>query len=191
MTRTSTSEVTAPMHDYMAWAGGSDIGAHLPYLHQRAKSAQVILELGVRNGCSTAAFLAGLDDSDGLLWSVDVLQPGPPASDWDDPRWSFIEGDDMDPFIIRETPSDVDLLFIDTSHRYQHTLDELVVYGPRVKCGGVILLHDTELEVAPGSVQDEDRNYPVRRAVEDWCRSRFLTPEWREGCYGLGVIEVT
>ena len=177
-------------NDY-TWAMGSDIGAHLPYIHERAKTAKMVLELGVRNGASTAALLAGMDDSDGHLWSVDVDWPQPPADQFlDNPRWSFISGDDMDPFVIGETPLEVDLLMIDTSHRYQHTVDELTVYGKRVTSGGVILLHDTELEIAPGSVQEEDRNFPVRRAVEDWCRSQFLTPRWREGCYGLGVIEV-
>ncbi len=176
----------------MSWAATSDIGLHLPYLHQRARRAKVALELGVRNGCSTAALLAGLEESDGYLWSVDVGLPGPPASGWmDHPRWSFFQGDDMWPDIQADTPQELDLLFIDSSHRYQHTLDELALYGPRVKVGGVILLHDTELEVAPGSVQEEDRGFPVRRAVQDWCRHVFLTPEWREGCNGLGVIEVT
>jgi cephalosporin hydroxylase len=83
------------------------------------------------------------------------------------------------------------VLFIDTSHCYQHTLDELTVYGPRVRHGGVILLHDTDLEVAPGSVAPEDKGFPVRRAVQDWCRLQFLTPEFRDGWHGLGVIEVT
>jgi len=176
----------------MSWAAGSDIGLHLPYLHQRAKDAKVALELGVRNGCSTAALLCGLEDSDGHLWSVDVDPPAPPANGWvDDPRWTFIHGDDMGAEIIEQTPDEIDLLFIDSSHRYTHTLAELQTYGPRVQVGGVILLHDTELEVAPLSVQDEDKGFPVRRAIQDWCRSRFLTPEWREGCYGLGVIEVT
>ena len=84
-----------------------------------------------------------------------------------------------------------DLLFIDTSHQYRHTLDELTVYGPRVKPGGVILLHDTDLEVAPGSVSDEDKNFPVRRAVVEWCDKVGLVPSFREGWHGLGVIEVT
>ena len=178
--------------DYMSWASGSDIGLHLPYLHQRAKTAKVAVELGVRSGCSTAALLCGLEDSDGHLWSVDIEPPGPPANGWlGDPRWSFIHGDDMDAQVTELIPDELDLLFIDTSHRYAHTLAELTTYGHRVKPGGVILLHDTELEVAPGSVQEEDKGFPVRRAIQDWCRSRFLTPGWREGCYGLGVIEVT
>jgi predicted O-methyltransferase YrrM len=181
------------LNDYMAWAGGSDIGQHLPYLHQRAKTAKVALELGVRSGCSTAALLCGVEEADGLLWSVDIDMPQGPACDWhDNPRWYFVQGDDM---ILAQTegilPDEVDLLFIDSSHRYAHTLSELTVYGLRVKVGGVILLHDTELESAPGSSDENDRGFPVRRAVNDWCRHRFLTPEWREGCNGLAVIEVT
>jgi len=178
-------------NNYMEWAGNSDIGLHLPYIHQRAKVAKVALELGVRNGCSTAALLCGVEEADGLLWSVDVVQPHAPAYDWlGHPRWTFHQGDDL---ILADTdllPPELDLLFIDTSHRYQHTFDELAIYGPRVKTGGVILLHDTELEVAPGSTEDIDKGFPVRRAIQDWCRSVFLLPEWREGCNGLGVIEV-
>ena len=177
--------------DYMSWAAGSDIGLHLPYLHQRAETAKVAVELGVRSGCSTAALLAGLYDSGGHLWSVDIDPPGPPGNEFLGlDRWTFIQGDDMDAKVIEQIPDELDLLFIDSSHRYTHTLAELKTYGHRVTTGGVILLHDTELEVAPGSVQEEDRGFPVRRAVQDWCRSRFLTPEWREGCYGLGVIEI-
>jgi predicted O-methyltransferase YrrM len=180
--------------DYMDWAATSDIGGHLIYLHQRAAALPhcKALELGVRGGCSTAAFLAGVEDSDGHLWSVDIANPDPPANGWrDNPRWTFHLGDDL---ILGDTdllPAVVDLLFIDTSHRYQHTLDELTLYGPRVRTGGVILLHDTELEVAPASYSEEDRGFPVRRAVQEWCQRQFLTPEFRDGSNGLGVIEVT
>ena len=182
------------LNDYMSWAAGSDIGAHLPYLHKRAAAIRKCqaIELGVRNGCSTAALLAGLEDSDGHLWSVDVDPPQPPAPTWaDHPQWTFVLSDDIALFGSPFLPPHVDLLFIDTSHRYQHTLDELNSYGSLVRAGGVIILHDTELEMAPGSVQPEDRDYPVRRAINDWCRLVFLTPEWHEGCNGLGVIEVT
>jgi len=181
-----------PINDYMTWAGNGDIGLHLPYLHQRAKAAKVALELGVRSGCSTAALLCGMEEGDGILWSVDIDQPQAPAYDWlGHPRWVFHQGDDVILAATDLLPAELDLLFIDSSHRYSHTLSELQLYGPRVKVGGVILLHDTELEVAPGSADDNDKGYPVRRAVQDWCRHVFLTPEWREGCNGLGVIEVT
>lgn len=169
---------------------GSDIVDHLPYLHARAAQDGLrAVELGVRSGESTAAFLAAVEAHDGYLWSVDVDRPDVPA-DFYGSRWTFIQGDDMGPGILEQLPEQFDLLFIDTSHRYQHTLDELWRYGPRVKPGGVILLHDTDLEVAPGSAADEDKEYPVRRAVVDWCKTTGFSPTFREGCNGLGVIEV-
>ena len=175
-------------------AGTSDIVGHLPYLFQRASAPEVglILELGVRSGESTCAFLAALEQKQaGVLWSVDVHSPDVPAA-WENfDQWVFVRGDDMDSDVQARTPHLVDILFIDTSHRYRHTLDELTVYGPRVRQGGVILLHDVELETAPGSLDENDRGFPVRRAVNDWCRLHFLTPEFREGWHGLGVIEVT
>lgn len=170
---------------------GSDIVGHLPYLHGRAAQRGVCaLELGVRSGESTAALLAAAEAHGGHLWSVDIEHPNVPEHWWGNPSWTFIEGDDLDHLVSDRCPTKLDLLFIDTSHRYRHTRDELTLYGERVRSGGVILLHDTDLEVAPGSVADEDRGYPVRRAVEDWCRPRFLKPDFREGWHGLGVIEV-
>lgn len=171
-------------------AGSSDIVGHLPYLWERALQASVAIELGVRSGESTAALLAALEASGGHLWSVDIDPPQVPAEWHDSPAWSVIQGDDIDPVVIDQCPAEIDLLFIDTSHRYGHTFTELAVYGPRVRPGGVILLHDTDLEVAPGSVSMDDREFPVRRAVVDWCATVGLTPEFRGGWHGLGVIEV-
>jgi cephalosporin hydroxylase len=171
-------------------AGGSDIVGHLPYLYQRALATEgYLVELGVRSGESTCAFLAALEASDtGFLWSVDIDNPSVPPEWFDLPFWSFVKGDDI--VVADELPRSIDLLFIDSSHQYQHTYDELNLYGDRVADGGVILLHDTDLEVAPGSTRDEDKGYPVRRAVQEWCKERGLTPEFREGWHGLGVIEV-
>jgi len=37
----------------------------------------------------------------------------------------------------------IDLLFIDTSHAYSHTLEELELFGQHVRERGFICLHDT------------------------------------------------
>lgn len=169
----------------------SDIRGHLPYLYERATKAKVAVELGVRSGESTSALLAGVEECDGKLYSIDIVPPQVPHSWHDIPRWRFRLGDDTDASVLNWCPVECDLLFIDTDHRYEHTLAELDLYGTKVKTGGVILLHDVDLETAPGSFDEVDRNFPVRRAVEEWCRRRFLTPVWREGWSGLGVIEVT
>ena len=83
-------------------------------------------------------------------------------------RWTFIHGSDMDPDIYAKLPPEVDVLFIDTSHEYQHTLDELDAYVPRVVKGGVVLLHDTQfLFTRPGEIHDGS----IPPVTEHWTSS--------------------
>ncbi len=164
----------------------SDIKQHLPQLHAEASigDAQVI-ELGVRSGNSTVAFLAALEQHGGHLWSVDITQPRVP---WlNHPQWTLRVGDDL--LLADELPDDVDIVFIDTSHHYLQTCAELALYVPKVKPGGVALLHDVELK-HPEGTQPTDPAFPVRTAVDQFCAANGLTPKYVTGCYGLGVIRI-
>jgi len=133
----------------------SDIVGHLPYLFERASRAQTILELGVRSGNSTAAFLAGIEAGDGHLTSVDILAPQVPAEWFEHHRWTFILGSDLDEFVEAGTPDEVDLLFIDTTHTFRQTQAELDLYGGRVRSGGerVVPAQVPELRRAPRLVR--------------------------------------
>jgi predicted O-methyltransferase YrrM len=164
----------------------SDIKQHLPQLHDEASTGgAVVIELGVRSGNSTAAFLAALETHGGHLWSSDI---NPPRVPWlGHEQWTFIKGDDL--LVADDMPDDVDVVFIDTSHHYTQTLAELAVYVPKVKPGGVVLLHDVELE-RPEGAAPSDPAFPVRRAVDEFCAAQGLTPEYVTGCYGLGVIRI-
>src|SRR5262245_25544896 len=122
----------------------SDIIDHLPQLHQLVIDidARHVIELGVRWGTSTVMWLHALEQTGGHLTSVDIN----PAPDWlQHPRWTFIQGDDMDDELIERVP-DADIVFIDTSHHYAHTLAELNWYSQQVRPGGVIVCHDTEVQ---------------------------------------------
>ena len=164
----------------------SDIQQHLPQLHTEASTGDAqIIELGVRAGNSTAAFLAAVEQHGGHVWSVDIDTPPVPWTGH--PQWTFIEGDDLD--VADQLPDGVDIVFIDTSHYYVQTLAELEVYVPKVKPGGVVLLHDTELE-APWNFPAGDPGFPVRVAVVEYCAEHGLTPEFVSGCYGLGIIRI-
>ena len=57
-----------------------------------------------------------------------------------------------------------------------------------VKPGGVICLHDTELE-RPQASPPTDPPFPVAQAVNDWNDGRHPI-EWVTGCYGLAVIRM-
>jgi predicted O-methyltransferase YrrM len=179
-------------NEYQTRAGEwSDIQDHLPFLHETARVVPRcrVLELGTRWGTSTAALLAAVDRADGHLWSVDIQPPKVPAWWADTGRWTVIVGDDLDPAVQADLPAEVDVLFIDTSHAYQHTLDELRAYVPRVRPGGVALLHDTELNT-PEAIPPQPMPFPVAAALDTYCAETGLSWVNRPGCYGLGVLEV-
>ena len=164
----------------------SDIYEHLPVFVELVHdvNAKKVIELGTRTGVSTIAWLYALEETGGHLWSVDI-DAAPPIGTY--PHWTFVQGDDMDSDVYGQLPYDVDVLFIDTSHDYTHTLRELNLYRWLVRPGGVILLHDTELPHPEGVIGPP---YPVKKAVNEFCAAEGLTWENRPNCWGLGIIEV-
>lgn len=154
-----------------------DIIDHLDFLRRVCLEveAEYILELGTRTGNSTQAFLDAANVLNAKVVSVDIdPNPGVPDKVRDDPRWEFHCKDSLE-FIPKQN---IDVLFIDTSHTYLRTIEELRRYAPGVKGSGVILLHDT-------------LSYPaVLKAIEDYMKEkpgkyRF---EHRAFCSGLGVL---
>jgi predicted O-methyltransferase YrrM len=171
----------------------SDIQEYLPYLHEQACSYENVrvLELGARRGNSTMAFLAAAEKADGHVTSVDivnVIRDPKGMMPWSrSRRWTFIHGDDMDEKIQARLPAQVDVLFLDTSHEYEHTLAELNTYMPRVAPGGIALFHDTRLL----GYKCPRENYPaVRLALDDYCEKTGFSWEDIPGKYGLGVIRI-
>jgi predicted O-methyltransferase YrrM len=58
------------------------------------------------------------------------------------PRCRFIRGDSVD--VLRTIdPESCDLVFLDSSHQYQKTLDEVVGINRILAPNGVVCLHDT------------------------------------------------
>lgn len=146
--------------------------------------ATKVIELGTRGGVSTIAWLYGLADQ-GRLWSVDI----DPAPELPYDHWTFLQGDDLDPAIVRQLPDSADIVFIDTSHAYEDTLSELNVYRWKVRPGGRIVLHDTELK-RPGGLTTRQPPFPVKVAVEEFCFEEGLTVEYLPNCNGLGLITI-
>ena len=195
----------------------SDILEQMPLIRDTVRGyyQPVIAELGTRTGQSTAALLAG----GGTVYSVDrdidmswrQGLPGgyerPPKWWVESGRWAFRECDDLSDTARSFIPGELDVLFIDTSHLYDHTVAELREYGPRVKSGGVILMHDVELTIGqmiaygePGAAQDVNSpEHPVAEALNVYCAENGLTwerqvdrPDPQEGrpFYGLGTVRV-
>lgn len=186
--------VSAPMTDTLtlfdlyehARTTPSDIFEHLPVFVGlcRELDATKVIELGTRGGVSTVAWLYGLEGR-GHLWSVDI----DPAPALPFEHWTFLQGNDLDPAIVNALPDSVDVVFIDTSHAYEQTLAELNVYLHKIRSGGKIVLHDTELR-QPSGLRTHQPPFPVKTAVEEFCFEEDLVWSNRPNCFGLGTIEV-
>ena len=135
--------------------------------------------------------LERLLESGGHVWSCDVnnviLDPEGMAPWQGVPQWTFTCGDDMDATVQSLLPARCDVLFIDSSHEYEHTLAELRAYVPRVAKGGIVLMHDTNLRTWPGYDWRGDIP-PVQQALNEYCAEAALSWENMPGVYGLGVI---
>src|SRR6266852_4831884 len=125
------SDMQDHMLDLFTWARG------WPFAH--------ILELGVRRGNSTCAFLAALEtDRKGHLWSVDIAPPEVPIEWFELPYWSFLKAHDLSSRAADWAPDELDVLFVDAEHDFGSAKAELDLYVPRVRAGGVVLCHDTD-----------------------------------------------
>lgn len=168
-----------------------DMYDYSPYLKFIAKGT--ILEIGVREGVSTAAFLLGVETAGGHVFSVDV---NPACKEiYDHPQWTFIHAHSViDANEIGETVEGcVDILLIDGDHSYDTVMSDLNNFTPLVKPGGLILMHDIDpcAEVTPKIINQGW--FPIldpRRAFSEFLAAH---PTWnasiRRGRLGLGVIE--
>ena len=152
-----------------------DMAPHVATLTRLATEAKTIVEFGVREGVSTWALLDGLP-ADGRLYSVDIQRDSQPPRVTNDPRWTYIIGDDLSPEVHAQLPEQADLIFIDSSHEYEHTVAELpfvLSLSP-----ARIVMHDYILD-------------PVRRAVDEFCAREGWAVVAHEPEYGLATLEPT
>ena len=122
----------------------SDIWEHLVTLYMLTVEfdLKTVLELGTAEGESTIAFLQATKKIGGKVYSIDInpcleAQKIVESNGLQD-RWTFIQNDDLQVNWEKK----IDHLFIDTSHEFQHTLNELKKYETYVRNGGIISLHD-------------------------------------------------
>lgn len=115
----------------------SDINKHVPVLHRLAQECNSVIELGVRTGVSTRAFLP----LDVKLRSYDIEA---------DHRVSELflvansQGKDMQYIMGDSLKIDVepaDLMFVDTVHSYEQVSAELARHGNKIR--KYIAFHDT------------------------------------------------
>lgn len=159
----------------------SDLAVHLPFLRQNAHGR--VLEIGVRDGISTAALLVGVAKHGGHVYSVDIEDCSKLYSS--DPRWTFIQADsgrDHARIFERMGKEDnnfrIDLLFLDGDHSYDGCMSDLTTFGP---WANIIAVHDTHSAYSG-----------VWESVISYYRSAFNGPfrraEFTTASHGLGVL---
>jgi hypothetical protein len=118
------------------------------YLATKRLNAKSILELGTGFAYGTRGLGFGALETGGRVWTVDSHLGTPPAGK----TWyglnneivqlglpvTFIEGNDLE---VPLPGADIDLLFIDTLHYYDHLKKELARYAPIVSRFGEIFVH--------------------------------------------------
>jgi len=170
-------EIPSDMQDHLldlfTWGRG------WPFAH--------ILELGVRTGNSTSAFLAALEtDRRGTLWSVDIAEPDVPPEWHKSPFWSFLKADALTAEAMNWAPPELDVLFLDTDpHSFYQTMAELQAYAPRVRKGGVILVHDTD---HPDAAEPALALREYQRIAHT--SEREIDLRFKRGCHGLGIMRI-
>lgn len=167
----------------------SDISEHLSFLYLYLCSARPlnILELGTRGGESTKVFVRYCSEMNIIGHSIDLNAE--PKWLAESKFWKHFVGDDISlGQQINETKKwpngdifhELDFIFIDTSHLYTHTLQEIQTYMPLLKKGvGTLAFHDTNLLFKPTRRLDGkinlgwDNQRGVARAIEDYFNFEF------------------
>lgn len=164
----------------------SDINEHLPTLVDLVtdNDAKTVIELGVRFGASTDALLYALALTGGHLWSVDIGNRYHSTAE----HWTFLQGDDLSPEVLAQLPAEADLVFVDTDHRYRLTYSEIVTYQRRVKRGGHIVFHDTEIEVFDHHAPGTEPPFPVMKAINELLPASAFPRVHYENNNGLTVV---
>jgi cephalosporin hydroxylase len=162
----------------------TDISDHLMTLFAEAISVQpkLIVELGVRGGESTFVFERVSRLMGAKLVSVDIEDCSTSSSFKD---WTFVQQDDVQ-FAknfkswceARNITPQIDLLFIDTSHLYDHTVEEIKYWFPLLADQCRVIFHDTNMrkiykrkDGSLGAAWANDR--AVIRAIENYFEKPF------------------
>jgi len=130
----------------------SDISDHLAtlFLESLPVAPTLIVELGVRGGESTFALERVAAIYDAKLVSVDMgecARISPYAG------WEFVQNDDIafagqfaDWCSERGGSPAIDVLFIDTSHEFEHTAQEIAHWFPYLSKRARVFFHDTHIQ---------------------------------------------
>lgn len=125
--------------------GTGDSDRHLMSLFGIAlgSKAKTIIELGVRNGDTTLPLALAAKLNGGHLYSVDInpttyLLPTDLMIDVQ----TFIQSDAIEFLNKWDSQKNIDLIYIDDWHSYEHVKKELEILDSKISPSTIILLHD-------------------------------------------------
>jgi cephalosporin hydroxylase len=191
----------------------TDISDHLATIYSEAVVLQprLIVELGVRGGESRFVLERVARVTGSFLVSADLDDCSSVCSQ--NPRWHFVKSDDIE--FAKILPAwciehgiepRIDVLFIDTSHIYEHTLQEIRAWFPFLSSRCKVIFHDTNIRRfyrrSDGTIGEGwDNQRGVIHAIEEDLGVRFnerldfvtmvdgwLIRHWAH-CNGLTVME--
>ncbi|RDC75462.1 hypothetical protein DLJ49_01580 [Rhodovulum sp. 12E13] len=169
-----------------------------------ARGARCYVEVGSRDK-GTLAWVSGLLAPDATIVDIDLEHLPEAAARLrthlrPDQRLVQIEGNSVEEktlFRLRREigPEAADLIFLDSSHMYEHTRDEVAKYWTFLKPGGVMLVHDVFWEgngTGKGKAQlfaALDRVVPVYQIYMNEALCRFhVNPRKGDTWGGFGLI---
>lgn len=191
----------------------TDISDFLGTIYSEALAAnpRLIVELGVRTGESRSVLEQVAGQSGAVLVSVDLDDCSTACRP--SAMWHFIQSDDIkfaQEFqqwcTKRNINSQIDVLFIDSSHLYEHTVAEIRSWFPLLSSKCKVILHDTNLKTfyrrTDGTVgRGWDNARGVIRALEESLNTKFnekvdfvttvdqwIIRHWAH-CNGLTIME--
>lgn len=128
----------------------TDISSHLPtmFYHTVMQNPKLILEAGVRGGESTLAFNEAIKYCNAEIIGIDMeSQCAQPYSKILNSTFVCINDMDFQNYYnnsrFNQTPMDV--VFIDTSHEYHHTMGEITIFAPLLSKNGIMMFHDSNV----------------------------------------------
>jgi cephalosporin hydroxylase len=167
-----------------------------------ADSPRGVLEIGTARG-GTLYLLSCVAQADARLASIDL--PGGDFGGGSGRLWvpllkvlpkkgqklKLLRADSHDSSTLEEVRewfrgATLDCLLIDGDHHFEGVHRDFLMYGPLVRPGGVIALHD----IVPGR---EDRVGDVPRfweLIKTVYPTRELVHDWNQGGFGIGVVDV-
>lgn len=161
----------------------TDISSHLPaiFVHSILQNPNMIIECGINTGESTFALSTVAKINSSKLIGIDINQK--PAQlvyeKIDNPNFHCMNDLDFPNFYKKNNSTDkADIIFIDTSHAYKLTIQEIPAFLPLLKKGGLFIFHDSN--ITPYLFANHKYYLRINNTIGGGCGERGVTKAIKE-----------